>query len=46
MADVTTQVSDTILRQISNLEEAGCWECGGPNSRMQVFMLGEHPRQP
>lgn len=34
------QVSDTILRQISKLENAGCWACGAPDSRMQVFMLG------
>ncbi|EIE25102.1 phosphate transporter [Coccomyxa subellipsoidea C-169] len=33
-------VSDTILRQISKLEDAACWDCGGSSGRMQVFMLG------
>ena len=37
------QVSDTILRQISKLEDASCWACGAPGSRMQVFMLGKAP---
>ncbi|KAK9909250.1 hypothetical protein WJX75_009502 [Coccomyxa subellipsoidea] len=33
-------VSDTILRQISKLEDTACWDCGGASGRMQVFMLG------
>ncbi|KAK9820465.1 hypothetical protein WJX72_010651 [[Myrmecia] bisecta] len=39
-------VSDTILRQISNLDSPEvpgapvCWACGQPNSRMLIFMLG------
>lgn len=37
------QVSDTILRQISRLEDGACWDCGGPSGRMRVFMLGLWP---
>ena len=44
VASNAMQVSDTILRQISKLEDASCWACGAPGSRMQIFMLGKAPR--
>lgn len=34
-------VSDTIIRQISKIDSASCWDCGGAHSKMPVFMLGE-----
>lgn len=37
------QVSDTIIRQISDLDTPSCWGCGGSHSKMAVFMLGEAP---
>lgn len=35
------QVSDTIVRQISHLDELGCWNCSSPDSAgAMLFMLG------
>lgn len=35
------QVSDTIVRQISHLDESGCWNCSSPdNAGAMLFMLG------
>eukprot|EP00873_Tetraselmis_striata_P045697 jgi/Tetstr1/465961/TSEL_000924.t1 len=33
-------VSDTIVRGISDLDSAQCWDCGGPSGRITLFMLG------
>ncbi|KAK9792695.1 hypothetical protein WJX73_003429 [Symbiochloris irregularis] len=33
-------VSDTITRQIADLDTQSCWDCGGEHSKMAVFMLG------